>query len=112
MRLLFWGIGHNSGALRKIPANCGASSQNSVVFQQPSSSRAQADLVASPLMSKSTGISYSVGSTLLDRRPILKAMLSPKVVALIGATAYDRFARNHESGDYIVNIDTKLIREP
>jgi acetyltransferase len=38
-------------------------------------------------MSKSTRINSSAGSTLLDRRPILKAMLSPKVVALIGATA-------------------------
>ena len=28
----------------------------------------------------------SGGSTLIDRRPILKAMLNPKVVALVGAT--------------------------
>src|ERR1700722_2243363 len=38
-------------------------------------------------MSKSTLISRSAGSTLLDHRPILNAMLNPKVVALIGATA-------------------------
>ena len=37
-------------------------------------------------MSRSTREDSSVVSTLVDRRPILKAMLNPKVVALIGAT--------------------------
>jgi acyl-CoA synthetase (NDP forming) len=37
-------------------------------------------------MSPSTREGSSVISTLIDRRPILKAMLKPEVVALIGAT--------------------------
>jgi len=36
-------------------------------------------------MSKSTRGASSVGTMLVDRRPLLKAMLNPKVVALLGA---------------------------
>ena len=40
-----------------------------------------------PKMRKSTShTAGTAGSKLIDRRPILKAMLNPKVIALVGAT--------------------------
>ena len=50
--------------------------------------RSRESFVGFSKMSKPTGHAAGiVGSRLIDRRPILKAMLNPKVIALVGATA-------------------------
>jgi acetyltransferase len=62
-------------------------------------------------MSRSPREGSSVVSTLVDRRPILKAMLNPKVVALIGATeepesnAYSALKNLHSFGGIVYPIN-------